>query len=64
MTENLKNLENLKEKVKIQPCVQPTDFPKTAQVLQVWFINRYTKLGKIGEKVLIILGLSYIKIQL
>jgi hypothetical protein len=26
---NLENLENLKEKkVKIQPCVQPTDLPK------------------------------------
>ena len=31
---NLKNFENLKEKkVKIQPCAQPTDLPKTGQVL-------------------------------
>ena len=34
MSENLKNFENLKEKkVKIQPCAQPTDLPKTGQVL-------------------------------
>ena len=34
MSENLKNFENLKEKkVKIQPCAQPTDLPKTVQVL-------------------------------
>ena len=34
MSENLKNFENLKEKkVKIQPCAQLTDFPKTGQVL-------------------------------
>ena len=34
ISENLKNFENLKEKkVKIQPCVQPTDLPKTGQVL-------------------------------
>ena len=34
MSENLKNFENLTEKrVKIQPCAQPTDLPKTGQVL-------------------------------
>jgi hypothetical protein len=34
MSENLKNFENLKEKKsKIQPCAQPTDLPKTGQVL-------------------------------
>ena len=34
MSENLKNFENLKEKkVKIQPCAQPTDLPKTGQML-------------------------------
>ena len=34
MSENLKNFENFKEKkVKIQPCAQPTDLPKTGQVL-------------------------------
>jgi hypothetical protein len=34
MSENLKNFENLTEKrVKIQPCTQPTDLPKTGQVL-------------------------------
>jgi hypothetical protein len=34
LSENLKNLENLKEKkIKIQPCAQPTDLPKTGQVL-------------------------------
>ena len=34
ISENLKNFENLKEKkVKIQPCAQPTDLPKTGQVL-------------------------------
>ena len=34
MSANLKNFENLTEKrVKIQPCAQPTDLPKTGQVL-------------------------------
>jgi hypothetical protein len=34
MSKNLKNLENLTEKrAKIQPCAQPTDLPKTGQVL-------------------------------
>ena len=34
MSENLKNFENLTEKrVKIQPCAQPTDLPKTGKVL-------------------------------
>jgi peroxiredoxin family protein len=34
MSENLKNFENFKEKkVKIQPCAQPTDLPKTGQML-------------------------------
>ena len=34
MFENLKNSENLKKKInKIQPCAQPTDLPKTGQVL-------------------------------
>ena len=34
MSENLKNVENLKEKiVKIQPCAQSTDHPKTGQVI-------------------------------
>jgi hypothetical protein len=34
LSENWKNLENLKEKkIKIQPCAQPTDLPKTGQVL-------------------------------
>ena len=34
MSKNLKNFENLKgKKVKIEPCVQPTDLPKTVQVL-------------------------------
>ena len=34
MSKNLKNFENLKEKkVKIEPCAQPTDLPKTVQVL-------------------------------
>ena len=36
MSENLKNFEKLKEKkVKIQPCAQPTDLPKTGQVLYI-----------------------------
>ena len=34
MSKNLKNFENLKEKkVKIEPCAQTTDLPKTVQVL-------------------------------
>ena len=34
LSENVKNFENLKEKkVKIQPCAQPTDLPKTGQML-------------------------------
>ena len=34
MFKNLKHFENLKgKKVKIEPCVQPTDLPKTVQVL-------------------------------
>jgi hypothetical protein len=34
MSENSKNFENLKErKVKFQPCAQPTDLPKTGQML-------------------------------
>jgi peroxiredoxin family protein len=34
MSEYLKNFENLKEKkVKIQPCAQSTDLPKTGQML-------------------------------
>ena len=34
MSENLNNFENLKEnKIKIQPCAQPTDLPITRQVL-------------------------------
>ena len=34
ISKNLKNFENLKEKkIKIQPCAQPTDLPKTGQVL-------------------------------
>ena len=34
MSENLKNFENLTEKrFKIQPCAQPTDLPKTGQML-------------------------------
>ena len=34
MSGNLKNFENLTEKrVKIQPCAQPTDLPKTSKVL-------------------------------
>ena len=33
MSENLKNFEK-KEKVKTQPCAQPTDISKTGQVLQ------------------------------
>ena len=34
MSENLKNFESLQEiKIKIQPCAQPTDLPKTDQVL-------------------------------
>ena len=75
MSENLKNFENLKEKkIKIQPCAQPTDLPKTGQVLQTrptldhlaigLVDNKYTKLGKIGEKVLLILGLAHINLPL
>ena len=34
MSENLKNFEDLKEKkIKIQPCAQLTDLPKTGQLL-------------------------------
>ena len=34
MSENLKNFESFKEeKVKIPPCAQPTDLPKTGKVL-------------------------------
>ena len=70
MSENLMNFENLKEKkVKIQPCAQPTDLPKkwpdAIDHITIGLVdNKYTKLGKIGEKVLLILGLSYIKIPL
>ena len=55
MSENLKNFENLKEE-------------KVSLVLNHLAIglvdNKYTKLGKIVEKLLLIFGLSYIKIPL
>ena len=59
MSVNLNNLENLEEKRdKIQPCAQP---PKN------WpgaLINKYTKLGKTGAKVLLILRLAHINLPL
>ena len=70
MSENLKNLGNLKEKkIKIQSCAQPTDLPDNwpgalAHLAIGLVDNKDTKLGKIGEKVLLILGLAHINLPL
>jgi hypothetical protein len=67
MSENLKNLENLKEKKsKFSLVFNPLTSQKLRRCSRPLSLvdNRYTKLGKIGEKVLLILGLSYIKIPL
>ena len=69
-SENLEHFENLKEKkVKIQPFTQPTDLPKSwlgaLDYLAIGLVdNKYTKLGKIGEKMFLILGLANINLPL
>ena len=58
----------LKKKSKLNLVLNPLTCQKLAGALDHLAIglvdNKYTKLGKIGEKVLLILGLSYIKIPL
>ena len=71
MAEKLNNFEKFhrKKPLKFQPCSQPRDLLMTLQMPyttkpQVFFANKYTKLGKNSEKLLLSHGLSYVKIPL
>ena len=71
MSENLKNLKNLKEK-KNQNSVllcsthwPPDNWPGTLDHLAIGLVdNKSTKLGKIGKKVVLNLGLAHINLPL
>ena len=66
MSENLEHFEDLKEKkVKIQPFTQPKSWLGALDHLAIGLVdNKYTKLGKIGEKMFLILGLANINLSL
>ena len=70
MSENLKNFENLKEKKGQNSDLcsthwPPKNWPGALDHLAIGLVdNKYTKLGKIGEKVLLILGLAHINLPL
>ena len=70
MYENLKNFKNLKEKKNQNSALYSTQLPPDnwAGVLDHLAIGlvdtKYTKLGKIGEKLLLILGLAHINFPL
>ena len=57
-------LKILKEKkIKFQPCSQPRHLLMTSQTIGL-VVNKYTKLGKKGQKLTLSQGLSYSKIPL
>ena len=70
MSENLKNFENLKEKKNQNSTLcsthwPPKSWPNALDHLAIGLVdNEYTKLGKLGEKVLLILGLTHINLPL
>ena len=70
MKKKLKNFENLKKEIKIQSFAQstkwpPDNWPGFLDHLAIGLVDtKYTKLGKIGEKLLLILGLAHIKFPL
>ena len=70
MSENLKNFENLKERKNQNLILCSThwtlvNWSGALDHLAIGLVdNKYTKLGKIGEKVLLILGLAHINLPL
>ena len=69
MSENLKNLENLKKKNQNSALCStqwpPDNWPGVLDHLVIGLVDtKYTKLGKIGEKLLLILGLAHINFPL
>ena len=62
MSENLKNFETFKEKKSEFNPLTSQKLAKCSSPLS--HDNKYTKLGKIGEKLLLILGLAHINIPL
>ena len=69
ISKNLKNFENLKEKSQNSALCSthwpPKNWPGALDYLALGLVDsKYTKLGKIGEKVLLILGLAHINLPL
>ena len=70
MSENLKNFENLKEKKSQNSALclihrPPKNWPGALDHLAIGSVdNKYTQLGKISKKVLIILGFAHINFPL
>ena len=52
-----------RKKIKFQPCSQPRHLPMTSQTIGL-VVNKYTKLGKKGQKLTLSQGLPYLKIPL
>jgi hypothetical protein len=70
MAEKLNNFEKVETKknqmsVLFSTQTAPDDWPDALDHLTIGLVaNRYTKLGKISENLILSLGLSYIKIPL
>ena len=69
MSENLEHFENLKEKSQNSAFYSthwpPKNWLGALDYLAIGLVdNKHTKLGKIGEKVLLILGLANINLPL
>ena len=70
MAEKLNNYEKFeRKKIRFQPLFStqtpPDDWPDAIDHLTIGLVaNKYTKLGKTSENLILSLGLSYIKIPL